>query len=65
MKFPFPPLNICPYANKKVFYKIFLSQEYVASLEKYFSKNDSLRSATTVVPRKFLLFFANNYSLQG
>ena len=36
-------LNICPYADTKAFYNIFILQPCAACLEKYFSQIDSLR----------------------
>ena len=45
-----------PCANKKIFYNIFILQACAERLENYFRKIDSLHSATTFVPRKFLIF---------
>ena len=53
-------LNIFPYASKNIFNSIFILQACAVCFETYFSKIDSLRSATTFVPRNFLLFIANN-----
>ena len=46
------------YANKDVFYNIFILQACAVCREKYFSKIDSLISATTFVPSNICFYYS-------